>query len=72
MTKRYCVLLEAEIEADSPEHVQTILDNFREAVCPADNYGVVLTRATPRDISKYETHPGDRFIAPVSGPQGNY
>jgi hypothetical protein len=45
-----------EIEVDSEtdaavEDAQAILDSFREATLPSENYGVSLYRATPDDLS---------------------
>ena len=39
-------------EVDSPvEEAQAILDAFREATLPSDNYGVTLYRATLDDLT---------------------
>ena len=51
---RFLTIVEIEIdsEVDLPdEEAQAILDSFREATLPFENYGVSLYRATPEDLT---------------------
>ena len=48
MKRRLLLVMETEAENDSEAHDQ--LDRFREAVLPAENFGVSLYRATHEDL----------------------
>lgn len=51
------VLLVAEVDVgestDIPTDVQTLLDNFREAVAPSREYGIALYQATADDLAAF-------------------
>jgi hypothetical protein len=46
-------IVEIEVDADDPVGAaQDILDTFREAVIPSENYGVTIYRATGEDLTR--------------------
>jgi hypothetical protein len=52
---KFLTVVEIPVDAkiDAPiEEAQAILDAFRAATLPSENYGVTLCRATPDDLSE--------------------
>jgi hypothetical protein len=45
------IAVDSEMDA-AVEEAQAILDAFREATLPSENYGVTVYRATPDDLSE--------------------
>jgi hypothetical protein len=51
---KFLTVVEIEVNSEmhaEVEEAQAILDAFREATLPSENYGVTLYRATPDDLS---------------------